>query len=547
MVSKHVEITYVRAPAKDDDRIESRRNEVCQIIRENKLFSEDLKIIPFNEAVDLLNEFEANRSSLRNCFGDILILEAVEIESYRGLKSYGDSLHIVERTYLVSTPLELSCRASILDASLAIIICNLTQKEFVNIPIMTFSSDDPSLVYKIYKAYSKVRLGLSVTLPSLPFVTVRGDTLGESFHSHLDYEMLDILNYEMPDTLVQQELVLASMDPFRITGLVGEVAVVAHVCRYLSRIEVEGISFRTGMVMLNRSNLDKRIKKLKNPPELSWGLDSYPDLLKQIDIVNLKVPLSIDMRNIDQISRLAEGIDGIHSALIIDSYGVAYAIAISDLSDSNLDIDDFQAITNALMGVGFFVPGDRTVYVTAPNSGFPYLRFVNDRWRLDGNRLFDGELCWFAFEIGIRETEIFKRVHHLARILSRNHLGSFIVMGHRETLDDIIENNYPMRTELSSIFVGKSVQDLSDLTLIQILGIDGSHFVTFDGEIRALGIQLTVKQEQTEGVGKVATGTKRATAKRLTQLHDELIAITVSHDGPITLWRKGHTAARAPL
>jgi DNA integrity scanning protein DisA with diadenylate cyclase activity len=212
-------------------------------------------------------------------------------------------------------------------------------------------------------------------------------------------------------------------------------------------------------------------------------------------------------------------------------------VALSHLPQSTLDIDDFFTITKALQGLGFFVPGDKTVHIGREPLDPISLQFTNDQWRLGGLAApFILALLEQAEAVGVKNLWVPRRLRQLVRLLSRQHLGSFIVLGNTEKLDALKIKGVHMRPSLSSTFEGQSILQLSDATLLQILGLDGAHFVTLDGKIQAIGMHVLLSDTP---AGQSLPGTKRSTALGITQLHEDIVAITVSQDGPTRLWRRG--------
>jgi DNA integrity scanning protein DisA with diadenylate cyclase activity len=197
----------------------------------------------------------------------------------------------------------------------------------------------------------------------------------------------------------------------------------------------------------------------------------------------------------------------------------------------------FFTITKALQGLGFFVPGDKTVHIGREPLDPISLQFTNDQWRPGGLAApFIIALLEQAEAVGVKNLRVPQRLRQLVRLLSRQHLGSFIVLGNIAKLNALMIKGVHLRPGLSSTFEGQSILELSDATLLQILGLDGAHFVTLDGKIRAIGMHLLLGNTPT---GPSFPGTKRSTALGITQLHEDVVAITVSQDGPTRLWRRG--------
>jgi hypothetical protein len=544
MVHQDIRLTYVLAPNTHAKSRADARSKVFDVLRglwPGKVLQ--LDIITFQKAVSRLRQLATAPQYSQGIFGDLLVAEAITSESYDPNRLYHAT--VIE----AHSPLELAYGAYVLNPTLGVLICNLSDQAHPLSPFPTFSADDPLLARTVASTYHRVRMGLSAHPPSHPYVTLdRVQTFGASFLEP-SIDIPTLLSTEFPDASVQADFASAYGSVFGDIREAPQAAVVAHVCRYLASLTIEGRNFRTGMILLIpaalerklsdlRERLGKRRSSQRRRRSSSADIPEYIHDLQELSLIHLKDPFPIDMRYRDQVVRVTEGIDGIGSTLVIDrSSLVAFAVALSHLPQSTLDIDDFFTITKVLEGLGFFVPGDKTVHIGREPLDPMSLQFTNDQWRLGGLAApFILALLEQAEAVGVKNLRVPARLHQLVRLLSRQHLGSFIVLGNTEKLNALKIKGVHMRPTLSSTFEGQSILKLSDATFLQILGLDGAHFVTLDGKIQAIGMHVLLSDTP---AGQSLPGTKRSTALGITQLHEDIVAITVSQDGPTRLWRRG--------
>jgi hypothetical protein len=257
-----------------------------------------LDIITFQKAVSTLLQLADSPQYSQGILGDLLVVEAIKSESYDPNRLYHAT--VIE----AHSPLELAYGACLLDPTLAVLICNLSDQTYPLSPIPTFSADDPLLARTVASTYHRVRMGLSAYPPSHPYVTLdRVQTFGASFlEPRIDIPTL--LSTEFPDASVQADFASAYCSVFGDIREAPQAAVVAHVCRYLASLSMEGRNFRTGMILVIPAALERNMSDLRGRSgkkqssqrrrrSSSVDVPEYIHDLKQISLIRLTIPSSI--------------------------------------------------------------------------------------------------------------------------------------------------------------------------------------------------------------------------------------------------------------
>jgi hypothetical protein len=343
-------------------------------------------------------------------------------------------------------------------------------------------------------------------------------------------ETREIVSREMPGLWVQTALGIYCRDVFDDANFAQLAVITARVCRALSLSMNEGILLRTGIVMVNAEG-----SKWTEPPDV---------VLK-----SLNPPLQLDMRSVRSLIDIAEGIDGVTSVIVADRQGLVRWIAFRRFkrpASSGLDIDNFRRSVTLLKGLGFFLPGNRSVHIVlgVSQSASPQrIHYDGHSWTLARDEELRPMLD-ACKDISATDAT-FDRLAGVVRLLSYQHTGSFIVVGnigefcpemHDPTSCSKKIHATKMRPALSECLGEFSILEMDDECLARVLGLDGCHVIS--GEGRLDGVALQVRPIMSKE-GSSLTGTKRVVAQAVTRLCPNALSITVSHDGPARLWWRG--------
>jgi hypothetical protein len=472
--------------------------------------------ITFKEAASSVRNVEQAADEDGLPFGDILI---VELEG-QIKDDYGD-----DENQDIRSPLELVESVRQIDKELFILICSLANLEGEWKGVSVIPCRNPAAIFDIRDSR---RLGTRVYEPV---------SLEELLRTYIPPEKCKIsertkrlLAREMSDLNVQYRLAVDCFDLFGDVDVAAEAVIVARVFRYLATLTNEGRNFRTGVVMVN-------------------GFSDWTASLDRVVIKPLTEGIRLDMIGIDILIRLLDGIDGITSVLVANREGIADCLAVSHLETSGFDVDDFLSVSVALGGLGFFLPGDKSLFVFrgSREAKYPSLQHNSRRWLVNKDEQFFKSLqyCISKIEGSEYEVAIAEKIHALVRYLSRYRLGSFILFGDTKRFYEQVEKGtlrtIQMRRNLTTSVKGFSIVELPREMLVQMLSLDGAHLINLDGKVDEIGMLLfpTVGDNKVAGVGKSQAGTKRTMAQLVTKLCKDLLAVTVSRDGPASLWFRG--------
>jgi len=243
--------------------------------------------------------------------------------------------------------------------------------------------------------------------------------------------------------------------------------------------------------------------------------------------------------------------DGQRSVLVVDRDGHAR----SELQRHRLDhlaptddprrppaefVDNGSLVAEAtrrMGGIGFFLRGDRTIWVFV--DGQPLVLRRGEHWTA-----FPLELTGFIAKMidGGRAAAI---VVEAAFIVSAQGHGAILAVVHdREVLSDIVsaKDRFDLRDEFDPPAMRAETrlhhlldaENLDGQTLARLASLDGATIVDRDGNLLAYGAIVTSSDSQHEGA-------RTSAAKTLSETAD--VTLKVSEDGDITIFRSGEMAA----
>jgi DNA integrity scanning protein DisA with diadenylate cyclase activity len=242
------------------------------------------------------------------------------------------------------------------------------------------------------------------------------------------------------------------------------------------------------------------------------------------------------MRNI--LLTMAKIVDGVVLGFAIDKYG--YVRGVHRLGEPPNEGSTFlgpqfrhhAAISRQCDAVVFFVPtGGRQVRVFA--NGQLVGRYANGDWSPDSMLRVDKIVARLAEEKSY-DLDLVRRVLRCAFKMSERNLGAIFIVGNA---DDILEHSDDSEISHFASIVSADMEELSDKELINFAKQDGATVIDVEGQFRGCMVLLRPDAETRAEIGP-GKGARHSSAAKMSA-EAECLAITVSHDGPITIYDSG--------
>ncbi|MCB0208178.1 MAG: AMP-binding protein [Anaerolineae bacterium] len=241
------------------------------------------------------------------------------------------------------------------------------------------------------------------------------------------------------------------------------------------------------------------------------------------------------------LTALAKMVDGKVLGYVIDKHG--YVRGIHKLDDQL----DYQA-NHALLGpqfrrhaaisglcdaLVFYVPrGGKQVRVFA--EGQLVGRYSNGDWSQDVMPRVDDVISQLAHEQDF-DFELIQRLLRCAFQMSEDNLGAIFIVGNADAV--IEKSDAPEISHFAWIF-GTEVSSLSDEELINFAKQDGATVIDHKGQFRGCMVLLRPDSGTKADIGP-GKGARHSSAAKISA-ETNCLAITVSQDGPITIYNNGH-------
>lgn len=243
------------------------------------------------------------------------------------------------------------------------------------------------------------------------------------------------------------------------------------------------------------------------------------------------------MRNI--LVTLAKMVDGFVLGYVVDKYG--YVRGVSRLEVELTDADNIllgpqfrhhAAISKHCDALVFFVPhGGRQVRIFA--NGQLVGRYANGDWSPENITRVDEIINQLASEHQYH-LSIMHRVIRCAFQMSEENLGAIFVLGDASLIMKHSDNS-----EISSfaVIVSDDINALSDRELINFAKQDGATVIDAQGQFRGCMVLLRPSPDTEAEIGP-GKGARHSSAAKMSA-EAQCVAITVSQDGPITVYHRG--------
>lgn len=248
------------------------------------------------------------------------------------------------------------------------------------------------------------------------------------------------------------------------------------------------------------------------------------------------------MRN--TITSLANLVDGRVLAYLVDPRGVLTDIVkvngLAPLPNAGLLGEHFcryLRLTEATAAVAFCVPpGGRRVKVFA--GGTVVGEFEQGDWRIESLPDLDEIATHLVHDEGY-DPELLERILNCAFRMSEENLGAIFMIG---DADAILLRSDPVATTGEITVAAAHIADLTDQELINFARQDGATIIDVRGEFRGCMVMLR-PQPNTPAEIELGRGTRHTTAAKMSaETHS--LAITISQDGPITVYENGRKVLR---
>jgi len=255
----------------------------------------------------------------------------------------------------------------------------------------------------------------------------------------------------------------------------------------------------------------------------------------------------IQLQRYDHIRRmrqvvitLAKVVDGVLFAYGVDKHG--YVRKIHKL-DRKLDhpasfllgpqFSHHAAISEKCDAVVFFVPtGGRQARGFA--NGQLVGRYTDGNWYSESTTYLEESVARLAEERQI-DLKLLTRILRCAFQMSEENLGAIIVMGDSEV---ILKRSDPPGIAAFATLLSTPIEKISDRELINFAKQDGATIIdTSQGLFRACMVLLRPEANTKADVG-FGKGARHSSAAKMSA-EANCLAITVSQDGPITLYDSG--------
>jgi DNA integrity scanning protein DisA with diadenylate cyclase activity len=244
------------------------------------------------------------------------------------------------------------------------------------------------------------------------------------------------------------------------------------------------------------------------------------------------------MRNI--LVTLAKMVDGLVLGYVVDKYGYVrgihkLSVNLEEQSISFLLGPQFRhhaAISKQCDAVVFFVPsGGRQVRVFA--NGQLVGRYSNGDWSPENLSRVDEVIAQLANEKHY-ELALIQRILRCAFQMAEENLGAIFVIGNA---DRVFKHSDAAEISHFAMIVSAEVEQLTDRELINFAKQDGATVIDTQGRFRGCMVLLRpdAKTQAEIGAGK---GARHSSAAKMSAEAD-CLTITVSQDGPITIYEAG--------
>ncbi len=239
------------------------------------------------------------------------------------------------------------------------------------------------------------------------------------------------------------------------------------------------------------------------------------------------------------VINLAKMVDGLVLGYAVDNHGYVRGIhkleVVLDQPANFLLGPQFRhhaAISRQCDAVVFFVPaGGRQVRVFA--DGRLVGRYANGIWLSESLDRLDEVVAQLAAEKDY-DLALLRRVLRCAFQMSEENLGAIFVLGEANT---ILQRSDASEISAFAAIVSADIANLSDRELVNFAKQDGATVIDIQGRFRGCMVLLRPKADTEAEIGP-GKGARHSSAAKMSA-EAQCLAVTVSQDGPITIYDSG--------
>ena len=235
---------------------------------------------------------------------------------------------------------------------------------------------------------------------------------------------------------------------------------------------------------------------------------------------------------------LAKMVDGVVFGYVVDRYGYLRGVHKLEVNLSKApsflgpQFRHHAAISEQCDAVVFYVPaGGRQVRVFA--DGQLVGRYANGDWSPDRIMHVEQIIADVSKNKGY-DLSMLNRILHCAFQMSEENLGAIWLLGNA---DLILQHSDTSEISSFAAIVGAAISDLTDRELINFAKQDGATVIDMDGRFRGCMVLLRPDAGTDAEIGP-GKGARHSSAAKMSAEVD-CVAITVSQDGPITIYDAG--------
>jgi long-chain acyl-CoA synthetase len=236
---------------------------------------------------------------------------------------------------------------------------------------------------------------------------------------------------------------------------------------------------------------------------------------------------------------MAKMVDGVVLGYVVDKYGYVRGVHRLTTVVPNEGVTFLgphfrrhSAISEQCEALVFFVPaGGRQVRVFA--DGQMVGRYANGDWSPDNISVVERVMKHLTEEKQIA-LSLVRRLLHCAFQMAEENLGAIFLLGEAGV---ILDRSDTSEISAFAAIVGVNIEHLSDHELINFAKQDGATVIDVQGHFRGCMVLLRPDANTQAEIGPGKGARHSSAAKMSTEAN--CVAITVSQDGPITIYENG--------
>jgi long-chain acyl-CoA synthetase len=237
---------------------------------------------------------------------------------------------------------------------------------------------------------------------------------------------------------------------------------------------------------------------------------------------------------------LAKLVDGVVLGYGIDKHGYLRRVhKLQIFQDESADyllgpqFRKHAAISSECDAIVFYVPvGGRQVRVFS--GGQMVARYANGNWMAESLKHIDETVERLALRREC-ELDLLRRLFRCAFLMSERNLGAIFILG---DADAILKKSDPPEISPFATIINTEICKLSDNELINFAKQDGATIIdSTEGRFRGCMVLLRPSADTQAEIG-IGKGARHSSASKMSA-EAHCLAITVSQDGPITVYNNG--------